>query len=306
MQVVLKSLITSFLICITYLIWKSKINIIKIILFHLRNFLNIKDSSAKNKSLIESFFVQIFSQAILTFIVIYMGTFIWQHEINIKETILKPIKDRVVTEKPFEKPNLEYELYHSWGRYREGLEVYGIKWKDNYILYDFIFRNNSRVLEVENIKLEFEFPIIFVACKEIEREGVDNVLISDPERYINKGRGETIVDMIKVRTNAFTINISKAYPHSFIHFKIFLKRLENELQQNNKLPAYFTIKYHFVGKDGKKQGKRIVHPISLGIKTEDYSIDTSKTFTLQELEEGLPHVSIVEPIEPAVLEGERD
>lgn len=303
---VLKSLITGLLIWITYLIWKFKINIIKIILSRLRNFLNIKDDSPKNKSLIESFFVQIFSQAILTFIVIYIGIFIWQHEINIKKTISKPIKDWVVTEEPFEKPNLEYELYHSWGRYREGLKVYGIKWKDNYILYDFIFRNNSRVLEVENIKLEFEFPIIFVACKEIEREGVDNVLISDPERYINKGRGDTIVDMIKLRTNFFTINISKAYPYSYIHFKIFLKRLEKELQQNNKLPTYFTIKYHFAGKAGKKQGKRIVHPINVGEKLSDYSIDTSKTFTLQELKEGTPHVRIVEPIKPVTIEGKRD
>lgn len=306
MQIFFKVVFIIILICIIFIIWKNRVNVLKILLSHLKNLLNIQEKSKIHKFINESLFIQIISKVILTSVLFYIGLIIWQYEIDVEDTLLTNIKKFVSLERPVQEPNLHYELNHSWGKYQEGLKVYGIEWKDNYMLYDFIFRNKSRDLNVEGIRLTFEFPVIFVACKEIEREGMGGISISNPEAYIRKGKGKTIVDMIKLRTNAFTININKAYPHSFIHFKIFLKELEQKSQQNKKLPAYFTIKYHFAGKNEKELGKRIIHPINVGEKLSDYSIDTSKTFTLQELKEGTPHVRIVEPIKPVTIEGKRD
>lgn len=175
--------------------------------------------------------------------------------------------------KPFSPPLPIYKLYNTKEKYEQGLDLYDIKWEKDFLMYQFTFRNDSKISTMEDIRLRFETPGVFVKHIISTQEGIESINLSSENDYMRKvhPQTKTIIDTMPLRSNMFTFNISKAHPNSFIDLKLIF----NGNTRKADVSGYFTISYSFIGEKGEKKKERKIHPIIIK-DLNDWAIEVSK------------------------------
>ena len=103
---------------------------------------------------------------------------IWKNDIDVSRTIKLFINSKLHLAKKFEEPKLKYKFDLIPQRISEGVEVYGIKWNDDYKEFRFYLSNTSNDVEIKDIRVRLELLDGIVKSEINQHSGSENISFS--------------------------------------------------------------------------------------------------------------------------------
>ncbi len=168
-----------------------------------------------------------------------------------------------------EKPQVEIKLTPQVSNYREGLEIYRVKWQKNYKVYDVGIINNSRLTEINDVKLEFNLPG-FIISKNLDGLGTDKPQMYSFNPPMNLTEHGEIQEVKTGNTNNITMQADKIKVGGRL-LSLTVLDLQTELSEKGLV----DVSYSFTGLWQKKEMIRMVYAIRQ--KEGSFFIDTSQT-----------------------------
>ena len=184
---------------------------------------------------------------------------VWVKELDLHKTFPNPF-GWVQFKKEFVIPEVSYGFLNLQEKYKQGLDVYGLKWEQDFLVYKFTFSNKNKKTFIEDVRIRLEFPGGFVKEQISNISGIENVTTSSQNDFFRKVNSQTgeAVETLPYYSNVFTINIGKANPDSHISYNLILKEAIGESK------GRFTIEYsYFDPNKNEKSKKEIINPIKI-------------------------------------------
>jgi pimeloyl-ACP methyl ester carboxylesterase len=118
---------------------------------------------------------------------------------------------------------MRYALHRTPYKYKPGLIVEGLEWKEDYREYDLIVSNPSKTDYLIDVRLRFEFPWVVIASNVSFQQGTEGLALSgDVDSSFRYGTSRQIEKVIPYRTNLLRINANRLFPESTLHLRIIL------------------------------------------------------------------------------------
>jgi len=215
---------------------------------------------------------------IIIFIVIIQET--WKNDIDVFRTIKNYAKSKLPLATKFEEPKLTFKFDYIPQRISEGVEVYGIKWKEDYEEFRFYLSNTNNSSAISDVRIRLELPDGIVKSEVNQHSGSEGISFSQDNSPSGIYKNNKLVEVTKEYYNTLQINASKIFPKGFFEIRLLLKVLKTK---GESLPGYIDVKYIYNNHEKETINKHIAHDILFkdNDKTKIY-IDTSREIQNQE------------------------
>lgn len=156
-----------------------------------------------------------------------------------------------------------------------GLEVYGVKWKTDYMAYELSIKNSSETTEIDDLRMHLNIPGGFVKNEILSNEGCGDINISREE--VAGGRlpptGSLIIEKHEIYTNQVRISVLKCLPGGSFTIRFIVKVRELPPGRHGCL----KVTYKYSDSDNKTIPKELTYPIILtNIVNKKIDIDSQR------------------------------
>lgn len=183
---------------------------------------------------------------------------IWKDNIDVPRTIKRFINAKLYLAKKFEDPKLKYNFDLIPQRISEGVEVYGIKWKDDYKEFRFYLSNTSSNVEIKDIRVRLELLDGIVKSEINQHSGSENISFSQGNSPSGIYQNDKMTEVTKEYSNTLLINAARIFPKGYFEIRLISKVLPDREEPH---PGYFEVNYRYEDGDGNTKNKVIAHDI---------------------------------------------
>lgn len=204
--------------------------------------------------------VQIILKAVITIFLSYGILLVWTHEIDIQKWATSPFKKLFHLNKKVETPIFQSGVINLMTRYKEGLKLGEVTWKNDYQECRFSFDNITKNTEVTNFKIDIQLPAGVVNFEIYQAYGLDDLNIYTDNENLKIGNNEQINEIVTTYSNHLHINASKIFPQSHLTVKLIIKPT---LAHNN---GFIKYNYDYLNEKGNKIVNNFVYLMPFTIK----------------------------------------